>query len=195
MLLLGLMETCKAVIEGQRCDRKIVAFGYCDPHYRHTRNGDPPRKIRNIRAANLTLVRDELGNKECIYCGRWKQVTEFNSGNATADKLQVFCVECGTNKKREKHLQDPDVRKRYWYLKRYGITPQTWDKIFESQGRKCQICLTHEPGKRGWHIDHCHLTLKVRGILCMNCNTLLGQAKDSVEILGRAIEYLKENHE
>lgn len=50
----------------------------------------------------------------------------------------------------------------------------------------CAICL----GTKKLCIDHCHKTGRVRGALCASCNNMLGQAKDRVDLLLRAIEYL-----
>jgi hypothetical protein len=84
-------------------------------------------------------------------------------------------------------------QKRYLIKKKYGITLEEWELLFENQGRVCKICGTSESGKHDWNTDHCHESKKVRGILCNKCNLLLGHAKDDIEILFKAIEYLKEN--
>ena len=47
------------------------------------------------------------------------------------------------------------------------------------------------PGHKSLHIDHDHKTGKVRGLLCHGCNTAIGLMKDDVNILTKAIEYLK----
>ena len=60
-----------------------------------------------------------------------------------------------------------------------------------SAGRRCAICRTDVPRGRGWHQDHCHATEEPRGILCGSCNLMLGHAKDSIDTLQRAIEYLQ----
>lgn len=76
-------------------------------------------------------------------------------------------------------------------FKRYGITEDIYNKMLETQKYACAICKTTDSGTRDWHIDHCHTTLIVRGILCHRCNILLGHAKDNPEILKQAIQYLK----
>lgn len=43
------------------------------------------------------------------------------------------------------------------------------------------------------NVDHCHETNKIRGLLCGKCNTLLGNAADSIEILEASIEYLQKS--
>lgn len=65
--------------------------------------------------------------------------------------------------------------------------------ILASQGYMCKLCGTSSPGnKKGWHVDHCHKTGKVRGVLCHHCNVMLANAKDDIETLFKAIAYLKE---
>jgi len=59
----------------------------------------------------------------------------------------------------------------------------------------------HLPPARDAHckkrlaVDHCHVSGKIRGLLCFHCNSSLGKMKDSVEILQNAIDYLKKNRE
>lgn len=71
-----------------------------------------------------------------------------------------------------------------------GISPAEYAELFLKQGGKCAICLTDDPGKRDFCLDHDHVTGRVRGILCTPCNTLLGQARDSMVILQAALDYL-----
>jgi hypothetical protein len=89
----------------------------------------------------------------------------------------------------------PEAKERErWKLVRYlyGLSKSEWFSIFEAQGRRCAICPRTEPAtKHWWHTDHDHRTGKVRGILCHNCNNMLGRAADSVETLTSGIRYLE----
>jgi len=76
---------------------------------------------------------------------------------------------------------------------KYGITRIDYYTLLDSQDNACAICKTKEFGKHGPHIDHNHITKKVRGILCHQCNLGLGQFKDNIEKLKLAIEYLEKN--
>nr|WP_308440241.1 endonuclease VII domain-containing protein [Streptomyces mashuensis] len=58
-----------------------------------------------------------------------------------------------------------------------------------AQGGVCCICLSARPV----HVDHCHATDKVRGVLCFSCNAALGQFKDRPDALRRAADYLEGN--
>lgn len=79
-------------------------------------------------------------------------------------------------------------------LRRYGITSLEFEELFSSQRRCCAICKTGESGGINWCVDHFHgfsgPTKLIRGILCNNCNRMLGYAKDSTKILERASKYL-----
>lgn len=81
----------------------------------------------------------------------------------------------------------------------YGIDSKQYNEMLERQNHVCAICDQKECRKNSWGeirslaIDHCHKTKKVRGLLCDDCNNLLGRAKDNQNILKKAIFYLK-NH-
>ena len=78
-------------------------------------------------------------------------------------------------------------------MNKYGISLWHWDALFEAQGKRCAVCRTDDPGgvgPQGWSTDHDHATGKVRGILCCNCNHMLGNAKDDTSTLLAAVDYL-----
>lgn len=72
----------------------------------------------------------------------------------------------------------------------YGITREELDKQIELQESKCYLCGV-KPDKL--HIDHCHVTNKVRGLLCGNCNRGLGMFMDNVAVMEKAIAYIQTN--
>ncbi len=77
----------------------------------------------------------------------------------------------------------PDGKRRDYYLRsQYGISLAEWQEMLLAQGGCCAICKLDHPGsKNGWATDHCHITHKVRGILCTECNSLLGKLGDTLE--------------
>lgn len=74
----------------------------------------------------------------------------------------------------------------------YRITPEDYARLHAAQYGGCAICGTSIPAewKNGVHIDHCHASKKVRGLLCPNCNIGLGMFNDDVALLSKSIEYL-----
>ncbi len=89
-------------------------------------------------------------------------------------------------------------RRRYgnWLERKYGLSIEQYDALHKDQEGKCKICDSEESrGKGGFHVDHCHETGKVRGLLCTSCNMMLGLVKDNKETLMKAIEYLSANED
>ena len=82
-------------------------------------------------------------------------------------------------------------KRKYNYKARYGITVDDYNEMYIAQDGKCAICRTDKTIKGFFNVDHCHETKKVRGLLCMKCNTGIGYFKDNVLNLEKAIVYLK----
>lgn len=80
---------------------------------------------------------------------------------------------------------------------KYGITLAERDTLLQKQGGVCAVC--GSPNVSRWVVDHCHRhqqdtgNIKIRGILCAPCNSMLGMARDSVQTLAKAIEYLNQH--
>ncbi len=125
--------------------------------------------------------------KQCTKCKRTFPITSkfFNRNRTKKDGLDFWCKEC--KQKYDKF--------RYQY-KRYNITKEDYEKMMEGQNGKCLICGRNFDKiyfPQNTHIDHDHRTGKVRGLLCNNCNVILGNAFDNLLILIKAIKYLEEN--
>lgn len=80
------------------------------------------------------------------------------------------------------------------YRRDYGITPLQYEEMVAEQSGLCLIC-GGPPNGRGkrLHVDHCHDTGAVRGLLCGNCNTALGLFGDDPDRLLAAAAYLLQN--
>lgn len=81
--------------------------------------------------------------------------------------------------RREKHL-----------LQAYGLTLVKIQAMHKKQRGKCAICRKR---LKKFHVDHCHRSGKVRGLLCLKCNFGIGMFFDCVKNLGSAIKYLRRN--
>ena len=76
----------------------------------------------------------------------------------------------------------------------YGLTDSEYKALLIKQNGRCAICREKKGNElQSLAVDHCHKDNKVRGLLCINCNTALGHFKDSIEILENAIKYIKES--
>ena len=100
-----------------------------------------------------------------------------------------------TARQSDRDRQSSPVRRawqRVFALRRYGLTQADADRILAAQGGCCAICHVMKPGGRGsWHVDHDHVTGRVRGLLCHKCNTGIGLFGDNPMMLEVAVRYLR----
>lgn len=76
----------------------------------------------------------------------------------------------------------------------YGLLPGEFDALLVKQNGVCGICAKPFNHGKNWHVDHCHSTGSVRGILCQKCNQGIGQLGDDPAVLRKAIAYLEGTH-
>ena len=81
---------------------------------------------------------------------------------------------------------------RVQLLKRYGLTPDQYDALLESQNGRCAICYEPPDKRTNLAVDHCHSTGHVRMLLCWVCNTAIGKMGDDPALLERAAALLRD---
>lgn len=132
--------------------------------------------------------------RTCVECYERKRIDKFPLNKR--GYIRRACQEC-TNKKarenRKKRGKQHLERVRVTRLKRkYGLTPEDYNKLYTQQQGKCFICQTYESElKQPLNVDHDHKTHIVRGLLCSNCNRGIGMFKDNPDTFLRAYVYLK----
>jgi hypothetical protein len=92
---------------------------------------------------------------------------------------------CRKHYLKQYHVKTTDMLRE----QRYGLSAEDYRQMLERQGGLCAICL-QAPHGYALHIDHCHATGRVRGLLCRKCNMAIGLFADNPDRLQRAIEYL-----
>lgn len=81
-------------------------------------------------------------------------------------------------------------RKREDRLVRYGISAAEFCERMDRQNHACAICGTCLTERQAF-VDHCHATGIVRDLLCTLCNSGLGFARDSPEVLRAMADYVE----
>jgi hypothetical protein len=89
--------------------------------------------------------------------------------------------------------ENKDAMHGYHVKLKFGLSREEYSALLEKQGGACALCGKPKPPQRRLLVDHCHETGKVRGLLCIGCNTAIGQLGDNVAGLTKAIEYLEGN--
>ena len=109
----------------------------------------------------------------------------------------TYCYECKKIRQQQDRIKHPNRHLKYYKTsnrrRNYNLEPHEYNKLVEDSNNLCMICKS-PPGHKSLHIDHDHKTGKVRGLLCHGCNTAIGLMKDDINILIKAIEYLKEHN-
>lgn len=121
-----------------------------------------------------------LKNKDSIK----KRIVENSKTEEFKEKRRIL------NRKRK------EQNRELYYKKRYGITISEYNALLIKQNNCCTICNIKEVdinhGRNTYFaVDHCHVSGKVRGLLCYKCNSLLGFVNDDIETLKNAIKYLE----
>ncbi|WSK64254.1 endonuclease VII domain-containing protein [Streptomyces sp. NBC_01281] len=116
------------------------------------------------------------GHKYGQSCGEIKPHGDWHRNASASDGLSTRCRECRAAKGRAGHLK-----------RHYGLTEAERDAMVDSQKGLCVICLKAP----AIHVDHCHGTGRVRGVLCFNCNSAIGKLGDDPDAVRRAAAYLE----
>lgn len=131
-----------------------------------------------------------LSDKDDKRAKRRAYEAEYRARNR--EKLKQDQAEWRARNPEKKKLYSP--QRRVSDLRRkYGLSEEQFEHLFNLQGRCCAICNAASPGTKhgSWAVDHCHDTNIVRGLLCHRCNLMLGHARDDTGFLASAISYLQ----
>jgi transcription elongation factor Elf1 len=146
---------------------------------------DPEYKKKQGKAISKT--------PQCPSCG------ETNIKKFYVDKIgrrtNKYCRKCHAAACNKRWHDSPALTR--WASRnshKYGVTKEFLLELNEKQNGKCAICGGESKNARRLHIDHCHKTGTVRGLLCQGCNLGIGHLLDDVEVINKAIEYLRRNH-
>lgn len=155
------------------------------------------------------------GMEKCSACQKSPPVDAFAGNTSRPDGLQANCRECAAEYyRRRREAQGKSVRVKVpvpqghkrcpqceevkphaewerisYFQRKYGLSPVELEALIAEQHGICCICLA-APAE---HVDHCHETGRVRGVLCFSCNAALGQFKDQPDAIRRAAAYVEGN--
>jgi hypothetical protein len=125
--------------------------------------------------------------KRCSKCNQLKPESDYYKKR---NGLTARCKSCHKTKQSK-------TAERTYTLKKYGLTIQQFNSMLAEQNHSCACCKRKEPGGawNTWHVDHCHKTQKVRGLLCYHCNVGIGFLGDNLESILRAAAYLGKSND
>lgn len=134
---------------------------------------------------------------ECVDCAKLIRRAWYDANREKAvaaaerwqrrnpERVRVYQEAYRSRPERKRTMRD------LYYRRTFGISADEFDVILVAQGRCCAICGVRPEREASLHVDHCHETGRIRGIVCLNCNQGIGKFNDDPELLERAAAYLR----
>ena len=173
--------------DGRNTQCKECMAAYSREHYRRKH---PVRQRRSCLKPFSQAQWAEViarGVLRCRSCGREKPLSEFWKHCVRGRKYYHRACKTCARKESDRERQKANHKRRR--CGKYGLTPEQFDRLLESQGHRCAVCgrpFMDQPKA----IDHDHGTKQIRGIVHSQCNLVLGYAHDDPVVLAGALEYL-----
>jgi hypothetical protein len=145
------------------------------------RRGELYRRGKGIKAPRtVSILTNDSGDpthRECSRCKNMLPLEQFNKHRLAYLGIHPYCKECSS----ARHL-----------MGKYGMTPEDKSYLYLMQKECCATCLEFVELEK-IHVDHCHKTGRVRGLLCSSCNKALGLVKDDPLTCQNMMNYLQAN--
>lgn len=145
-----------------------------------------------LEAPHLML---QASDKICKTCNLSLPLSNFDNDKKSRDKLRYSCKSCEKLITKSWKKSNPDkvklLNRKYKLKGTYGLTLEQYTQLLDEQYGLCAICKEPPSGANFLHVDHCHKTNKIRGLLCTRCNPGIGYFEDNIAKLEAAIKYLK----
>lgn len=142
------------------------------------------------------MLGEQPTSKTCLDCQAVKPIGEYYSqiSSVNGEKYwQSRCKPCEGVRRDTWRAENPDRVRAYdrrKRLKRDGVEISLDEALAVETVERCEACGDEFPNSRQRHLDHCHRTGRVRGVLCHHCNLALGNVKDDPQRLTLLIKYL-----
>jgi hypothetical protein len=134
--------------------------------------------------------------KYCPKCKIEQQKTDFHKTTKTKSGIQSWCKYCQSAYCNDRYKQNPTRYLDSKRNKKYGLLSTQYKEMLKSQKELCKICLKPETmiqqgTLKSLSVDHDHTTRKIRGLLCIRCNSGLGHFNDDPKLLRYAATYIE----
>lgn len=169
--------------------RKYGRGSYCQLCYNERSKKSYRKRMLELHGREVReVIKPPDGFRRCPDCDTVKPLEAFPLNKGKASGYDRYCLPCHNKRCAANKIKNHGSTRQYHLKRRYGMSQVDFERLLALQGGGCAIC--GAPGAE--HVDHDHRTGNVRGILCFNCNGGLGQFKDDVVTMRKAIDYLKE---
>lgn len=88
--------------------------------------------------------------------------------------------------------RNPEYKQRQHLKRSFNLSLEEFNMMRAQQDYRCAICGLHEEEHgKNLCVDHDHKTGRIRALLCSHCNRMIGFARERVDVLSAAIDYVR----
>lgn len=150
-------------------ERRLQARGLCNSCY----------------SKQLMKENPEYKSRQMINATKWRiknpdKVRQHLETRRTKEQLPIIAEKL----KHEKFIR--------LLANKYKLTFDQWSAFMSAQAGRCKLCYAEPAIGKKLHVDHCHRTGRVRGLVCFRCNWYLSLVDKDIKILDRIYNYVKE---
>ena len=182
--MLKICKNCSNNFEASKNDNRIkFCSEKCRIEYRKISN-----YMKNYNLKNIEKIREYRKSEEV----RKRKNEARRLKYKTDEKYRQILIA----KSKNYRLRNPNAKMRQDLKSKYGMSINDYIAMLKSQNYVCAICGRSDSGdsnSKRLYVDHDHITGKIRGLLCSQCNMGLGKFYDNKNYLKRAILYLERN--
>jgi len=159
-----------------------------------------PGRLRKYGISDeVYFAKRAAGFKWCSTCKGFLSLDKFSEKAGAICKLHageraktynIEWRERNPHKSKEYYANGKHSDRRRKIGKKYGVTHEWYEQKFAEQSGGCAVCGGNSGKKLYLDIDHCHVSGKVRGLLCGKCNTAMERLDACLGWAEKASAYL-----
>lgn len=192
------MKVCSVA----ECEKQVHARELCSMHYRRNRIHGDPTLVWVMRGTKFCVVEGcDRPERARTYCDKhyqtWKKHGDASYVRPAGEVPHGTLTGYGMHKCRCDSCRAAQAKsQRAHNLRKFGLTPEDYDRMWHEQQGVCAICRLEGSGTFGGRlmaVDHCHATGRVRGLLCQRCNHAVGLLHDNPDRAMALAAYLMQH--
>ena len=143
-------------------------------------------ELNRSRVALAIGPKRAVVEQRCVSCGRSFKTRVKSIARGGGQFCSRTC-----NPAYARRFQRAEKLRRHNLKRNHGLTTSEFEQMRHAQQGRCAICRTLPDEPHGvLVVDHCHLSDRVRQLLCNNCNMAVGLVRDDPVTAARLAAYL-----
>ncbi len=206
----------------ENCEKPVHCKGFCRPHYQRLTAHGRLNKLKDNRTKHPLYMTWNANRQRGGFVKEWNDdFWNDKSGDTRLVRLKLnepfgpnnFKLELlfkplenetdidrRKRQRKQKSLNDPNMYRSLNYKYNFGLSLEEYEIKLKVQNYVCAICEQPETVTykdtgvvKNLAVDHCHITNKIRDLLCSKCNLFVGKLEDNIAILNKFTNYIEKH--